>query len=1000
LSAPLQPSFVTGLQPMLPPSTTHDPFDGATAGAMHANVPGKGARHSFGHDVSAHDPSALFEGSPDAAASSSQQLACKQSLHMGSNIPMPEHIADPTETMVTVTVCPALFAAWLDCDADVEPPLPVIPESPHAKGKTPTRIARTMVVRFIALSREDVIACRLGKARRCCTMRLVARARVFVLEVPMSLRLRSSLMFVVLVGSVVACSDSQTTATTGTSSGTGAGGASSTASGLATSGTSGECTSSAQCSNGDVCVGGTCCAPKDACDSACCTGGSVCLFDKCITPGKACHTAADCDPGQYCETALGDMGTGGGGGGGTGGAGGGATCTAPIPVGGRCVDLPPVCDANGNPPGCVPACEYHPPVGPLTAVEKWSWGPNNATEFPNFTDVWSTPAVGRVYDANCDGKVDVLDPPQIIFVSGKAIDATTGKGTCCQCTNTTPTSCQTGVLRMLDGRTGQEIWSVDNADPMASGFSGMSTAIGDIDGDGRLDIVAVSGAGNIVMLDATGAVKRVSDLPIPGHANGSFGWGGGLAIADMDGDGFPEIAFGHTVYTTTNNAITLAWTGVGGMGGGGITEALSTFVDLDGAADGHLELLAGNTAYTSTGMVLWQAAGLADGFPGVGDFNKDGKPDAVLVTGGKVYILDGATGVVELGPITLPGNGFGGPPTVADFDGDGLPEIGVAQANFYSVLKPNYAMSKIDLLWSVPNHDLSSSVTGSSVFDFEGDGKSEVIYADECFLWVFDGATGAVRFAAPHTSFTATEASLVADVDGDGRSELLMVSNGADPHAAGWKCLDAAGNPTVVNGVAWTPGFTADLGYRGIAVFGDKANSWVGTRTLWNEHTYHVSNVCDDRDSACDAPNVYGSIPKTEKQNWTLPWLNNFRQNVQDKGLFDAPDATVSLAVPCSSPLNATVSVRNLGLASLPANVNVGVFVKKMPMDVMVGTASTTSALFPGQTSVLDVPLDTSQASTSDTFYAKILIDPNNVTFHQCREDNDQSADVVPNCVQ
>ena len=52
------------------------------------------------------------------------------------------------------------------------------------------------------------------------------------------------------------------------------------------------------------------------------------------------------------------------------------------------------------------------------------------------------------------------------------------------------------------------------------------------------------------------------------------------------------------------------------------------------------------------------------------------------------------------------------------------------------------------------------------MFDFEGDGKAEVIYGDECFLWVFDGTTGAVRFAAPHTSFTGTEASLVADVPG------------------------------------------------------------------------------------------------------------------------------------------------------------------------------------------------------------------------------------------
>jgi len=255
-----------------------------------------------------------------------------------------------------------------------------------------------------------------------------------------------------------------------------------------------------------------------------------------------------------------------------------------------------------------------------------------------------------------------------------------------------------------------------------------------------------------------------------------------------------------------------------------------------------------------------------------------------------------------------------------------------------------------------------------------------------------------VKFAAPHTSFTGTEASLVADVDGDGHAEIVMVTNGASPTS--WGCLNAQGQPVTVNGVTWTPSTLANKSYRGIVSFGDSANSWVGTRTLWTEHAYHVSEVCDDRDSACDAPNIYGSIPKTEKKNWTLNWLNNFRQNVQDGGLFDAPDATISIKVPCEMPLVAQVSLRNAGLSSLPANVGVAVFtVDAAGLETQVGTGATTHPLSPGQTETLMVNLS-APATTEDTFIARVLIDPVAPKFHECNEMNNDSAKFTPSCVQ
>jgi hypothetical protein len=749
----------------------------------------------------------------------------------------------------------------------------------------------------------------------------------------------------------------------------------------------GGCKSAADCDGGVCLAGGMCCSQQNVCSGACCGGGSVCLFDTCVMPGKPCHSGNDCGPNEYCEPALGsDGGTSDGGG-------LEAGCSEPLPVEGRCLPLPPTCmgDAGTAPDGgmCIADCEYHPPPGgTLSAKTKWNW--TSATQYPNDLDIWSTPTVGRMYDTNCDGTIDSLDSPVVVFVAGN-----TGTVNCNSGSNPDPKACHDGVLRMLDGRTGGVIWSLAKASTTSVGFmAGTSLAIGDVDADGFMDIVAMTGEGYIVVIDRNGNVEYTSDLPY-GTISVSTGWGGGLSVADMDLDGWPEIAYADTVWTMKGKTLKRAW--VGGKGtGGAVDQSLSAISDMDQATDNHLELLAGNTCYTSSGSVLWQNAAVNDGFPGVGDLDKNGTPEAVIVGNGNVWILNGATGAIITGPFALPGTGSGGAPTIADFDDDGYPEIGIAQANYYSVVKPTItgtAITGMTLLWKMGNHDFSSSVTGSTVFDFEGAGNPSVIYADECWLWVFDGKTGNVRLAVSHSSFTATEASILADIDGDGHAEMLIPSQGVDMNT--WNCIGYETGKQSINGQYWTPGPQTNSSYRGLIALGDTADSWVGTRTIWNEHTYHVTNVCDDSDNACALPNVYGSIPTGETRNWTLPWLNDFRQNVQDKGIFNAPDAIVSMVADCVDPVVAHVSVRNIGQAGLPAGVVAGVFVT--PGNINVGQVVTTSTLLPGQTQTLDVTLS-APADKNSSLYAMIIIDPMNPTFHECNANNDQSAVVQPAC--
>jgi hypothetical protein len=63
-------------------------------------------------------------------------------------------------------------------------------------------------------------------------------------------------------------------------------------------------------------------------------------------------------------------------------------------------------------------------------------------------------------------------------------------------------------------------------------------------------------------------------------------------------------------------------------------------------------------------------------------------------------------------------------------------------------------------------------------------------------------------------------------------------------------------------------------------VIGDANDTWVNTRKIWNQHSYHITNVNDDT-----------SIPQFETDNWSI--YNNYRQN-QLINPFEAVDLSAS----------------------------------------------------------------------------------------------------------
>src|SRR5262249_49097568 len=148
-----------------------------------------------------------------------------------------------------------------------------------------------------------------------------------------------------------------------------------------------------------------------------------------------------------------------------------------------------------------------------------------------------------------------------------------------------------------------------------------------------------------------------------------------------------------------------------------------------------------------------------------------------------------STDGTELWSRPVPGNvglvGAGGAPTIADFDADGRPEIGVANGARYSVFDIGCSEPAPDepdcmgdgIRWSNPTDDSSSGATGSAVFDFDGDGAAEVVYNDQSMFRIYDGRTGVLDFSRPNSSRTRTEYPVIADVDNDGSAEIVFAGN-------------------------------------------------------------------------------------------------------------------------------------------------------------------------------------------------------------------------------
>ncbi len=304
-----------------------------------------------------------------------------------------------------------------------------------------------------------------------------------------------------------------------------------------------------------------------------------------------------------------------------------------------------------------------------------------------------------------------------------------------------------------------------------------SVAIGDLDGDGKQELVLGSNSFGLYVLRSNGTEWMDGDNnPTTQGVFKTFGLQynySSPALADLDGDGKPEIIYG------ARDGNLYAWKANGTLVPGfpyHTSDAITSSVAvgfLDGPADVQPELVF--TSYSDTVYVV-EANGQG----------RPGWPKRVIANGG-----------TERSPT----------PAIADMNNDGLDDIVVAGID--GVLHC-WSGSGVPIA-SLDGDRFSALTAGATesspvVADINGDGWNDVVIGDEnAQLTAFSGATGQVLAGFPiQLSGEVRGTPALGDIDRDGKTEIVLA--GWDKNLYVWD-YDFPFQPT---GVAPWPQFMHD----------------------------------------------------------------------------------------------------------------------------------------------------------------------------------------------
>ena len=298
-----------------------------------------------------------------------------------------------------------------------------------------------------------------------------------------------------------------------------------------------------------------------------------------------------------------------------------------------------------------------------------------------------------------------------------------------------------------------------------TGTNPINVVIGDIDGDGKIDIVVPNYGhrdGNTVSVFRNTSTSASTSFN--SKIDFTTGTGpGDVAIGDADGDGRPDLVVTNLV---SNTASVLRNTSASGS----ITA--SSFA---------------SKADLTTGA---EANGVA-----ICDVDGDGKPD-IVVTNWQSSSVSIFRNISESGSITAssfaPKVDFATDSSsqyvaIYDMDGDGKPDL--ILTNYYSnTISVFRNISTLGSISFAPRVDFTAGINpnGIAICDVDGDGKPDIVVtnfgSNTVSVFRNTGTSGSISFASKVDLTTGTQPAFVAigDVDGDGKPDLVVSNYGSN----------------------------------------------------------------------------------------------------------------------------------------------------------------------------------------------------------------------------